>query len=103
MGAQAQELARVFADPYSAADFEHGPWPARARRPVLANGPARADARRPARLLARLRDDLDALAAVVSDDAAALAVARWPLRVPTGHGGSDRSCRSSWASSMRCT
>ena len=39
-----KELARVFADPYSAADFEHGPArPARARRPGPRNGPARPD------------------------------------------------------------
>jgi glucosamine--fructose-6-phosphate aminotransferase (isomerizing) len=55
-----KELARVFADPYSAADFEHGP------------------------LLDRLRTDMDADIAVVSDQADALALARWPFALPPG-------------------
>ena len=79
-----KELARVFADPYSAADFQHGPVALlEAGVPVLAvvrGGPTETDL---IDLLGRLRDDLDADVMVVSDRAAALDVARWPLRVPT--------------------
>ena len=81
-----KELAHVFADPYSAADFEHGPLALlEPGVPVLAAvrpGPARAGL---VALLGRLRDDLGADLAVVSDDAEALALARWPLRAPAGN------------------
>jgi glutamine---fructose-6-phosphate transaminase (isomerizing) len=80
-----KELARVFADPYSAADFEHGPLALlEPGVPVLATvrpGPARDGL---IALLTRLRDDLSADLAVVADDAEALALARWPLRIPAG-------------------
>ncbi|MEX2183053.1 MAG: SIS domain-containing protein [Chloroflexota bacterium] len=80
-----KELARVFADPYSAADFEHGPLALlEPGVPVLAAvrpGPTRAGA---VALLRRLRDELDADLAVASDDAEALELARWPLRLPAG-------------------
>jgi glucosamine--fructose-6-phosphate aminotransferase (isomerizing) len=80
-----KELARIFADPYSAADFEHGPLallePA---VPVLATvrpGPTAASL---VALLDRLRTDLDADIAVVSDQADALALARWPFALRSG-------------------
>jgi glucosamine--fructose-6-phosphate aminotransferase (isomerizing) len=80
-----KELARVFADPYSAADFEHGPLALlEPGVPVLATvrpGPARDGV---VALLTRLRDDLSADLGVVADDAEALALARWPLRIPAG-------------------
>jgi len=80
-----KELARVFADPYSAADFEHGPLALlEPRVPVLATvrpGPTRDGL---VERLGRLRAELDAEIAVVSDDEAALAHARWPLRLPAG-------------------
>jgi glutamine---fructose-6-phosphate transaminase (isomerizing) len=80
-----KELARVFADPYSSADFEHGPLALlEAGVPVLAAvrpGPTRDGA---VALLRRLRHDLDADLAIVSDDEEALRLARWPLRVPAG-------------------
>ncbi len=80
-----KELARVFADPYSAADFEHGPLALlEPGVPVLATvrpGPARDGV---IALLTRLRDDLSADLGVVADDAEALALARWPLRIPAG-------------------
>jgi glucosamine--fructose-6-phosphate aminotransferase (isomerizing) len=80
-----KELAHVFADPYSAADFEHGPLALlEPGVPILAtvrSGPAR-DAL--AATLARARDTLGADLAVASDDADALALARWPLRLPAG-------------------
>ena len=79
-----KELARVFADPYSAADFEHGPLA------LLEPGvPVLATVRpgRPSRhswLLERLREDLDAHVAVVSDRSDALALARWPFGLVPG-------------------
>lgn len=80
-----KELARVFADPYSAADFEHGPLallePGVPALVTVRPGPARDGV---LDLLRRLRGDLDAALAVVSDDADALAQARWPLRLPAG-------------------
>jgi glucosamine--fructose-6-phosphate aminotransferase (isomerizing) len=80
-----KELARVFADPYSAADFEHGPLallePGVPALATVRPGPARDGL---LALLRRLRTDLDADLAVVSDDAEALVEARWPLRLPAG-------------------
>ncbi len=80
-----KELARVFADPYSAADFEHGPVALLEDGvPVLSivrPGPARDGL---VRSLKRLRDDLDAELAIVSDDREALALARWPFPMPAG-------------------
>jgi glucosamine--fructose-6-phosphate aminotransferase (isomerizing) len=80
-----KELARVFADPYSAADFEHGPLALlEPGVPVLATvrpGPTAAPV---VALLERLRDELDADLAVVSDDPAGTSIARWPFALPTG-------------------
>jgi glucosamine--fructose-6-phosphate aminotransferase (isomerizing) len=80
-----KELARVFADPYSAADFEHGPLallePGVPALVTVRPGPARDGL---LALLRRLRTDLGADLAVVSDDAEALVEARWPLRLPAG-------------------
>lgn len=80
-----KELARVFADPYSAADFEHGPLALlEPGVPILATvrpGPARDGL---VALLTRLHEDLDAELAITSDDLAALTLARWPLRSPAG-------------------
>jgi len=80
-----KELARVFADPYSAADFEHGPVALlEPGIPVLATvrpGPTRDGL---VERLTTLRNDLGAALAVASDDEAALALARWPLRLPPG-------------------
>ena len=80
-----KELARVFADPYSAADFEHGPLALlEPGVPVLATvrpGPTAAPL---VALLERLRDELGADIAVVSDQADALALARWPFALGPG-------------------
>jgi glutamine---fructose-6-phosphate transaminase (isomerizing) len=80
-----KELAHVFADPYSAADFEHGPLALlEPGVPVLATvrpGPTRAGL---LELLGRLRADHDAALAVVSDDPGALALARWPIPLAAG-------------------
>ena len=89
-----KELARVFADPYSAADFEHGPLALlEPGVPVLATirpGPTFASL---VALLGRLRADLDADLAVVSDADEALALARWPFRLPAGTPGVARADR----------
>jgi len=80
-----KELSRVFADPYSSADFQHGPLTlVEPGVPVLAvvrAGPPEADL---VALLRRLRDDLDAELMVVSDRREALALARWPVALPEG-------------------
>jgi glucosamine--fructose-6-phosphate aminotransferase (isomerizing) len=80
-----KELARVFADPYSAADFEHGPLallePGVPALAVVRPGPARDGV---VALLRRLRGDVGADLGIVSDDTEALAEARWPLRLPAG-------------------
>ena len=80
-----KELARVFADPYSAADFEHGPLALlEPGVPVLATvrpGPAAVPL---IALLERLRDELAADIAVVSDQPDALRLARWPFALEPG-------------------
>jgi glucosamine--fructose-6-phosphate aminotransferase (isomerizing) len=80
-----KELARVFADPYSSADFQHGPLTlVDAGVPVLAvvrGGPPEADL---VALLRRLREDLDAELMVVSDRPEALGLATWPVALPDG-------------------
>jgi glucosamine--fructose-6-phosphate aminotransferase (isomerizing) len=80
-----KELARVFADPYSSADFQHGPLAlVEPGVPVLAVARAGAPEADLVALLARLRADLDAALMVVSDDAAALQHATWPVALPDG-------------------
>ena len=80
-----KELGRIFADPYSAADFQHGPLallePGVPVIAVVRDGPVAAGT---IELLTRLRSDLGAELAVASDLDGALAVARWPLRLPSG-------------------
>lgn len=82
-----KELARVFADPYSAADFEHGPLallePGVPVLAVVRTGPAREGL---IALLERLREDLGADLAVVApvDDGAALGLGRWAFPMPAG-------------------
>jgi glucosamine--fructose-6-phosphate aminotransferase (isomerizing) len=77
-----KELAHVFADPYSAADFQHGPVAlVEPGVPVIAivrDGPTAAGL---IEQLARLREDLDAQLAIVSDVPAVLASATWPVAV----------------------
>ena len=80
-----KELARVFADPYSSADFQHGPLALlEPGVPVLAivrEGAPEADL---VALLQRLHQEIEAELMVVSDRGAALATARWPVAVPAG-------------------
>jgi glucosamine--fructose-6-phosphate aminotransferase (isomerizing) len=80
-----KELSRVFADPYSSADFQHGPLTlVEPGVPVLAavrSGAPEADL---VVLLRRLREDLDAELMVVSDRPEALELATWPVALPSG-------------------
>jgi glucosamine--fructose-6-phosphate aminotransferase (isomerizing) len=78
-----KELAHVHADPYSAADFRHGPIAlVDAGFPVLAVAPSGHAAGDVDALLHRLRDDLHAGIVVLSDRDEALAVGRWGIRLP---------------------
>ena len=80
-----KELAHVFADPYSSADFQHGPLAlVEPGVPVLAVARAGAPEADLVALLARLRSDLGAELLVVSDRAAALELATWPVALPAG-------------------
>jgi glucosamine--fructose-6-phosphate aminotransferase (isomerizing) len=80
-----KELARVFADPYSAADFQHGPLTlVEPGVPVLAVVRSGAPGHDLVALLARVRDELGGELMVVSDDDPALDLARWPVRLPAG-------------------
>jgi glucosamine--fructose-6-phosphate aminotransferase (isomerizing) len=80
-----KELARVFADPYSAADFQHGPLTlVEPGVPVLAVVRSGAPGADLVGLLGRLRDELGGELMIVSDDAPALGLARWPVHLPPG-------------------
>ena len=80
-----KELAQVVADPYSAADFRHGPVAlVDAGFPVLALAPSGRAAADIEALLRRLRDELGADIVVVSDRDDLLALASRPIRLATG-------------------
>lgn len=80
-----KELSHVFADPYSAADFQHGPLalvePGVPVVAVVREGPPEADL---VALLRRMRTDLDAELMIASDRPEALALATWPVALPPG-------------------
>jgi glucosamine--fructose-6-phosphate aminotransferase (isomerizing) len=78
-----KELAYVLADPYSAADFQHGPLAlVQAGFPVLAVVRSGAAAPGMAELVARLGTEHGAEVLVVADDAAVRARARHALATP---------------------
>ncbi len=78
-----KELAYVFADPYSAADFQHGPIAIVGRGfPVLAIAPGGAVLADLLTLLRRLRDEQGAELLVLSDHADVLALGQTALRLP---------------------
>jgi glucosamine--fructose-6-phosphate aminotransferase (isomerizing) len=79
-----KELARVFADPYSAADFLHGPIAlVQPGIPVLVLAPEGAPAEGQIELLHDLRNrSIDTV--VISDIAAARALGRWSIELPAG-------------------
>jgi glucosamine--fructose-6-phosphate aminotransferase (isomerizing) len=78
-----KELARVFADPYSAADFRHGPLAlVEPGVPVLAMLPEGPPAPDLMELLGVLRRDLSADVLVVSDSAASRAAGSRSIALP---------------------
>ncbi|HEV8489488.1 MAG TPA: SIS domain-containing protein [Candidatus Limnocylindrales bacterium] len=80
-----KELARVIADPYSAADFQHGPLAlVEPGFPVLAIAPSGAAAAGLLELLATLRNDYGADLIVISDRDDALALGAAGLGLPAG-------------------
>jgi len=80
-----KEVAQLWADPYSAADFAHGPVallaPGSAVFANIVSGPARDALLDPVRALIR---DLGADTMILSDDPEARSVGRWALQVPSG-------------------
>ena len=80
-----KELARVFADPYSAADFQHGPLTlVEPGVPVLAVVRAGVPGADLVVLLGRLSDEFGGELMIVSDHEPALDLARWPVRLSSG-------------------
>lgn len=79
-----KELARLLADPYSSADFQHGPLALLERgSPVFAIAPSGPPAVDLVALLVRLRDEFGVELLVLSDRDDALALGT-PLRLPSG-------------------
>jgi glucosamine--fructose-6-phosphate aminotransferase (isomerizing) len=80
-----KELARVVADPYSAADFRHGPLALVERGyPVLAIATSGAVAADLVGLLREIREDFGADLVVVSDRAEVRAIGQRSIAVPAG-------------------
>jgi glutamine---fructose-6-phosphate transaminase (isomerizing) len=78
-----KELAYVLADPYSSADFMHGPLAlVEPGFPVLAVAPAGDALDDVLAVLDRVRDDLSARLLVISDAPEALERGEWHLRLP---------------------
>jgi len=78
-----KELAYVVAEPYSSADFQHGPIAIVGRGfPVLAVAPGGAVYADMLSLLRRLDNEHQAELLVISDEEEALALARTSLRLP---------------------
>jgi glucosamine--fructose-6-phosphate aminotransferase (isomerizing) len=80
-----KELARVFADPYSAADFLHGPLALiEPGVPVVAIAPSGPTESGMSAVLRSLRDDHAAELLVASDLADVRGIGRWPVSLPVG-------------------
>jgi glucosamine--fructose-6-phosphate aminotransferase (isomerizing) len=80
-----KELGRVFADPYSSADFQHGPVTlVEPGVPVIAIVRAGTPKSDLVALLRQLREEMDAELMVVSDLPEAQALATWPVALPAG-------------------
>ena len=80
-----KELAQVAADPYSAADFEHGPLAlVEPGYPVLAIAPTSATLDGVRALLGRLRTDHGVDLVAVTDDPALRSIASTTLPMPAG-------------------
>lgn len=79
-----KELAYVVAEPYSSADFQHGPIAIVGPGfPVFAVAPKDRVLPDMLKLLRRLKDEFDAELLVVSDDEEALSLAKSPILVPS--------------------
>lgn len=79
-----KELAYVVAEPYSSADFQHGPIAIVGPGfPILAIAPKDEVLPDTLKLLRRLKEEFNAELLVVSDDEEALALAQTPIRIPT--------------------
>ncbi len=80
-----KEMAYVFTDVYSTADFQHGPIAIIEQGfPVLAVAPSGAVFEGEVELLQQLRDAYGAELVVISDDSSALEIAQYPLLLPGG-------------------
>jgi glucosamine--fructose-6-phosphate aminotransferase (isomerizing) len=80
-----KELAYVIAEPYSSADFQHGPVALVERGyPVLAVAPSGPVLDNMMELLAFLRQERNVELVVISDQDSALDLAQLPLRLPEG-------------------
>ena len=80
-----KELTYVIAEPYSSADFQHGPMAmVEGGFPVLAVAPTGKVQESMRDMLTRLRKEQDAELVVISDDAEMLALAQSPIPLPRG-------------------
>jgi glucosamine--fructose-6-phosphate aminotransferase (isomerizing) len=78
-----KELTYVIAEPYSSADFQHGPIAmVEGGFPVMAIAPKGRVQESMLEMLSRLRKQKDAELVVISDDADALALAQSPIQLP---------------------
>jgi glucosamine--fructose-6-phosphate aminotransferase (isomerizing) len=78
-----KELTYVIAEPYSSADFQHGPIAmVEGGFPVMAVAPRGKVQGSMRELLARLRQENKAELVVISDDAEMLGLAQSPIRLP---------------------
>lgn len=78
-----KELTYIIAEPYSSADFQHGPLAmVEAGFPVLAVAPQGKVHGSMVEMLTRLRKQRDAELVLISDDADALAMAQSPIQLP---------------------
>jgi glutamine---fructose-6-phosphate transaminase (isomerizing) len=78
-----KELTYIIADPYSSADFQHGPIAmVEGGFPILAVAPSGKVQDSMRDMLTRLRRDKEAELVVISDTADVLALAQSPIRLP---------------------
>jgi glutamine---fructose-6-phosphate transaminase (isomerizing) len=79
-----KELTYLIAEPYSSADFQHGPIAmVEGGFPVLAVAPSGMVQESMRDMLTRLRKERDAELVVISDDAEVLALAQSPIQLPS--------------------
>ena len=79
-----KELTYIIAEPYSSADFQHGPIAmVEGGFPILAVAPTGKVQDSMLEMLTRLRKEQDAELVVISDNADALSLAQSPIRLPS--------------------